>query len=78
MYQILQKELDDCKFLVVIGTSGNVINVSYLLTYDMEHIILNNLEYSDAIDDELFTKVLYKGATLAIDEIAQDIEDFLS
>ena len=39
--------------------------------------ILNNLEPSSYINDSLYSKVLYKKATLAIDEIADDIENYL-
>jgi NAD-dependent deacetylase len=44
----------------------------------IKYSILNNLEPSDAINDTLYTKVLYKKATEAIDEIAVDVEEFLS
>ena len=39
--------------------------------------ILNNLEPSKAIFDELYTKVIYLEATKAIDEIASDIHTLL-
>ena len=77
MYGKLTKEIDDCEFLVIIGTSGNVINTDWFLNPKIEYSILNNLEPSDAINDKLYSKVLYKKATLAIDEIVQDIENFL-
>ena len=76
-YADLNREIDDCELLVIIGTSGNVINTDALVGY-VDRSILNNLEPSNAIYDELYSKVLYKPATLAIDEIAQDIEDFLN
>jgi NAD-dependent deacetylase len=44
----------------------------------IKHSILNNLEPSDAINDTLYSKVIYNKATIAIDEIADDIERFLS
>ncbi|MFK5937267.1 MAG: NAD-dependent deacetylase [Sulfurimonas sp.] len=74
-YEELQVELDDCELFIVIGTSGYVINTDRIVV-NIENSILNNLEKSDAIFDELYTKVLYKPATQAIDEIAQDIELF--
>lgn len=77
MYQVLEKELSDCEMLVVIGTSGNVIDINYLFSENIKISILNNLESSDAISGELFSKVLYKKATEAIDEIATDIKAFL-
>lgn len=77
-YQYLYTELDDCEMFVVIGTSGNVINTDMFLGGGIKYSILNNLEPSDAINDTLYTKVLYKKATEAIDEIAVDVEEFLS
>lgn len=75
-YERLYKELETCELLVVIGTSGNVVSPDSLVVH-VKKSILNNLEPSDAIFDELYSKVLYKKATEACDEIAQDIEDFL-
>jgi NAD-dependent deacetylase len=79
------KEFDDCKMLVVIGTSGNVVSTDMFLPTrnqrlkgkGIQYSILNNLEFSDAIDDKLYSKVLYKKATEAIDEIVQDVHKFL-
>ncbi len=59
-----------------IGTSGNVINVQYLID-GAKYSMLNNLEYSDAIDDNLFDKVIYDKATVAIDEIEVIVEELL-
>ena len=77
LYDTLYKELDNCELLVIIGTSGNVINTDALVGY-VKRSILNNLEKSDAIFDELYSKVLYKPVTQAIDEIASDIEEVMS
>ena len=73
----------DCEMLVIISTSGSVINTDMFLTSKwsnrkIKYSILNNLEKSDMIDDSLYTKVLYKKATVAIDEIKQDIIRFLN
>ncbi|SMP87901.1 NAD-dependent deacetylase [Epsilonproteobacteria bacterium SCGC AD-308-P11] len=76
-YAELYKELNDCELFVVIGTSGYVINTDSLVVY-AESSILNNLEPSEAIYDALYSKVLYKPATRAIDEIAEDIQKFLN
>ncbi len=76
-YKQLNQELEDCKFFVVIGTSGNVINVNNIAKL-AENSILNNLERSDAIKDYLFDKVIYDKASNAIDEIIEDIEKFLN
>jgi NAD-dependent deacetylase len=76
MYANLHEELSDCEMIVVIGTSGNVIGVNGMASF-CERSILNNLEPSPMIEAELFSKVLYKKATEAVDEIASDIEEFL-
>jgi NAD-dependent deacetylase len=79
-YEDMFLEMDECKMLVVIGTSGNVLNTDMFLTSKwskstIEYSILNNLEKSDAINDKLYSKVLYKKATEAIDEIIEDINE---
>jgi len=76
-YQQMYKEFDDCEFFVVIGTSGAVINTDIFLNPDIKISILNNLEPSGYLMEEVYTKVLHKKATEAIDEIAKDIEEFL-
>lgn len=76
MYARLNQEINDCELLVIIGTSGQVVSVDNLATH-VKSSILNNLEPSDAIFDELYSKVLYKPATEAIDEIAGDIKSLL-
>ncbi|WP_331774736.1 SIR2 family NAD-dependent protein deacylase [Sulfurospirillum sp. 1612] len=76
-YQLLYRAFDDCEMLVVIGTSGYVINTDMFLNPTIKISILNNLEPSPAINDRLYTKVLYKKASEAIDEIAADVETFL-
>ena len=76
MYVRLNHEINDCELLVVIGTSGNVINTDTLTQY-VKRSILNNLEPSDAINERLYNKVLYKSATTGIDEIADDIDELM-
>ena len=81
-YEELYKELNECELLVIIGTSGNVLSPDMLLNSqwrkkDIKYSILNNLEPSDVINDKLYSKVLYKKASEAIDEIIEDIENFL-
>ncbi|MGB5791580.1 SIR2 family NAD-dependent protein deacylase [Poseidonibacter sp.] len=73
LYENLYEEITNCELLVIIGTSGNVIPVDTFTSY-VDRSILNNLEKSDAIFDELYSKVIYKKATEAIDEISSDIE----
>jgi len=75
-YDVLNRELKDCKLLVVIGTSGNVIDVSSIAK-NIDSSILNNLESNEAIDASLFSNVLYKKVTEAIDEIKEEVESYL-
>ena len=77
MYMHLNSEFEDCEMVVVIGTSGNVIGVNSMASF-ANYSILNNLEPSTAIDDSLFSKVIYDRATEAIDIIADEIESFLN
>lgn len=75
-YEKLTLALNECEFIVVIGTSGNVLDVTYFAQLT-EFSILNNLEPSEAIDDTYFSKVYYGKATESIDIIAEYIEEFL-
>ena len=77
LYEKMHRLLDDCGLLIVIGTSGNVIDVSFLTQY-ADYTILNNLEPSDAIVEECFTKVYYEDANTAYEKIEQDIENFIN
>ena len=76
MYEELSLHIQDCELFIVIGTSGNVVGVNTIAQY-IERSILNNLEPSEAINDMLFSKVIYKKATEAIEEIAIEIEKLL-
>ncbi len=76
-YEDLYRILDDnCGLLVVIGTSGNVIDVSYLTQY-ADFTILNNLEKSEAIIEGCFNKIYYEDAATACCKIEEDIETFI-
>lgn len=77
MYEELNRQIRDCELFIVIGTSGNVIGVNTIAQF-CDRSILNNYEPSSAINDAFFSKVLYKKATEAIDEIAKEIESFLN
>ena len=70
-------KIKDCELLIVIGTSGNVIDVSFIAKL-IPNSILNNLEKSVAIDESLFTKVYYDKATKAIDNIEKDIISYIT
>lgn len=76
MYEKLYELLADCSMLVVIGTSGYVIDVAYLSSY-ADYTILNNLEPSDAIPENCFNKIYYEDANTAFKKIEKDIEEFL-
>ena len=76
-YENLHYELNDCEFIVIIGTSGNVIDVNYMAN-NIKYSILNNLEQSDAIEDSLFSKVIYDKVSDVIDEIYNDVKEFLN
>lgn len=72
MYEKLYQELADCKVLVVIGTSGAVINVDMLSQW-ADYKILNNLEESNLIDDKYFDEVYYESVISAMPKIEKSI-----
>lgn len=76
-YQQLTEQMASCDYLVIIGTSGAVINMDMYLYDRSITAILNNLEPSEMINTELYHKVYYTRATEAIDEIVEEIEAFL-
>ena len=76
MYEHLYEAMGKCQFLAIIGSSGNVVAMDHFALH-VKVSILNNLERSDAINERVYTKVLYKKATEAVDEIVGDVERFL-
>ncbi|OGS70766.1 MAG: NAD-dependent deacetylase [Flavobacteria bacterium RIFCSPLOWO2_12_FULL_35_11] len=76
-YHFLNKEIENCALLVVIGTSGKVIPLNNL-TKKIRYSVLNNLTTSPYIKERRFTKVFFKPATEAIDDISKVIESFLT
>jgi NAD-dependent deacetylase len=76
MYEHLYEAMEECQFLVIIGSSGNVVAMDHF-ALQVKVSILNNLEPSDAINERVYTKVLYKKATEAVDEIVEEAEKFL-
>ena len=76
MYEHLYDAMEDCQFLAIIGSSGNVVAMDHFALH-VKVSILNNLEKSDAINERVYSKVLYKKATEAVDEIVGDVERFL-
>lgn len=71
---------NDC--LLVIGTSGTVIDISSMLAFmqscgiEIGRKILNNLEYSPNIDEQLFDEIIYMPATQAISKLDTSLNDF--
>ncbi len=76
MYRAFDAVSSKDSIAVVIGTMGNVVVVDELLKYKLCKKILNNLEPSEYINDEIFNKVYYENATLVIDKIQQDIFNY--
>lgn len=76
MYEHLYEAMEDCEFLAIIGSSGNVVAMDHFALH-VKISILNNLEPSSAINERIYTKVLYKKATEAVEEIVGDVERFL-
>ena len=76
MYEHLYEAMEECQFLVIIGSSGNVVAMDHFALH-VKVSILNNLEPSDAINERVYTKVLHQKATEAVDEIVEDIERFM-
>lgn len=76
MYAQLQRALNECEMLVVIGTSGYVINVATFAQW-FDHSILNNLD-SDEMLDPFFKTCYIEQATTAAPKIEADIEEFLN
>jgi NAD-dependent deacetylase len=74
-YIHLHKLYNEADMVVVIGTSGYVIDIAYIAQL-VPYSILNNLDPDPNID-KYFSKVYIKKATEAIDDIIKDVEDFL-
>jgi NAD-dependent deacetylase len=76
MYQVLQKELNEINLLVVIGTSGQVLDVAYFAQITKQSII-NNLDADENID-KWFDIVLTKKASEASSEIEALVEKYFT
>jgi NAD-dependent deacetylase len=75
-YEHLKALYDEADMVVVIGTSGNVIDTAYIAQL-VENSVLNNIDV-DENHDQYFSKRLYKPATKAADEIFELVEEFLA
>lgn len=76
MYEAFEYLQNDNSIAVVIGTLGNIIQISANLELMDCKKILNNLEESPYIDGSQFDKVYYENATHACEKIEIDIEAF--
>lgn len=74
-YQHLSKLYSEADMVVVIGTSGQVIDTAYM-AQRIQNSILNNLDV-DAYHDRAFKHKFYLPATEAADEVCNLIEEFL-
>lgn len=76
MYEKLYRAVDECDMFVVIGTSGQVINVAWCAKW-FDVSILNNLDPDPSLDHHFKTLYIEK-ATTAAPKIEADIENFLA
>ncbi|MDD5717476.1 MAG: hypothetical protein PHW64_06700 [Sulfuricurvum sp.] len=76
MYRQLQQSLDECDLFVVIGTSGQVLNVAWYAQW-FEESLLNNLDPDENLDP-YFKIVYHEKASEAADKIEAYIEKFLN
>lgn len=76
MYEQLHRAVEECDLLVVIGTSGQVINVARIAMW-FDESILNNYD-ADPMLDRHFKICYIEKATTAAPKVEADIERFLS
>jgi len=74
-YKHLGELYNEADMVVVIGTSGQVIDTAYMAQL-VDNSILNNIDI-DEYHDQYFKVKLYKPATEAVDEIYELVEEFL-
>ncbi|MBZ7981641.1 NAD-dependent deacetylase [Campylobacter sp. RM12640] len=70
--------LNEDDLVVIIGTSGAVININYLLRFAKSKNILINLEKNKYINEALFSHIIYKSCDECIDELEQIIQEWNS
>ena len=75
MYAVLTEEINDAELLVVIGTSGHVIDTAYYAQV-VGNAILNNID-EDEYHDAAFGTKFYEPATEVASQIEEMIETFL-
>jgi NAD-dependent deacetylase len=71
-YKDLQKELIDCKLLVIIGSSLKVLNPLVFAFNPIKSIICDIEDIKD-IDKSIFSKIIIQPASKAIKEIEEEI-----
>jgi NAD-dependent deacetylase len=79
-YFIMKKvfrEVNEEDIILVIGTMGNVINISNYMSVTEGYKILNNLEKSPYIKEDYFNNILYGKGTENIDSIIEIIKNKL-
>lgn len=76
-YTKFNLEIQDCKLLIVIGTSGKIMPLNIPLS-SVPFSILNNLEKSPHIDEKNPTKIFYGNVTSEIFKIALEVEYFIA
>jgi len=74
-YYHLNNLYAEADMVVVIGTSGQVIDTAYMAR-EIKESILNNLDV-DELHDSAFKHKFYKPATEAVDEVCSLVEAFL-
>ena len=74
-YQHLGKLYSEADMVVVIGTSGQVIDTAYMAR-QINESVLNNLDVDD-FHDRAFKHKFYLPATEAVDDVCALIEEFL-
>ncbi len=80
MYEVMQAKFEHLwnpdSIAVVVGTMGNIVQISSMLSWYKCKKILNNLEFSPYIEEEQFDKIYYQKATTALPKIQKDIEEW--
>lgn len=67
------KHMHDRTWVLIVGTSGVVIDVQTLFGQHTGHKILNNLQAHAAIDDTLFDQVIYESAHTALPQLDDQV-----
>ena len=74
-YEHLRELYNHAQMVVVIGTSGQVIDTAYIAQL-VENSVLLNLDRDENID-QYFKRCIYSKATEGIDEVVELVEEFM-